>query len=343
MQPAASGDCRAFLVDTDIPTAANVYVYGVDDTAGAWLLQRLAGNSRFRIGGFIADHDGPAHGFPVTRTERYRPTAGDVVLVTDANRYAAFQDFSRNHPDAQCLNAVPFANIRFHESCAAASREGLRGQEHAHILLEVRAVVGFTMRFLSRDHVVFDIGSNTGGYIPLFRERGRAVHAFEPTPDLAATLRKTYVGRDDVKIIDRAVSDTVSRVPFYLDKRGATSGSSLNRDSPYVGEPIMVDTLRIDDYCAETGVIPGFVKIDVETYEVQVINGAWRTIETHRPIMIFEFWERQLREGYMELFERLSKYYRLVRTEDNCDALAVYRNFSGDGGDVVYNIGCLPL
>lgn len=333
---------RVFLVEADIPTGMRVYIYGPDEIFGPWLLRRLRGNDRFDIGGFIGQHNDYTHEFPIVAESTCSELPASVVLLTDIRLRSRFLDFSSRARQCWCLNAVPYTNLNYHEYCLETPAEALRLNPNSHVAIEVKAVVGFARRFLEEGAVAFDIGANTGGYIPTFRQLASSVHAFEPTPWLAAELREIYSGRDDIIIIGKAVSDHANRVPFYLDNRGATSGSSLNPLSPHVGpEPIMVETVRVDDYCEETGVVPNFIKIDVETHEVQVIEGAWTTIERYQPVLIFEFWEAMWKNGFDHLFDRLSTYYKLIRTEDWCDALDVYQNFTR--GDGVYNIGCVPF
>ena len=46
-----------------------------------------------------------------------------------------------------------------------------------------------------------------------------------------------------------------------------------------------VRTVRLDDYCAEHGLAPAAVKIDVEGAELAVLAGARETLARHRPVV----------------------------------------------------------
>src|SRR5271154_4862517 len=151
---------RAFLGDDDIPPGMRIFVYGVDDTFGPWLLHRLRGRGFLGIG-FIGPYPGTAHGFPVLAVADYRAVAGDLVLLALDNFRAEFLAFSGQHLGAWCLNAVPYCDLRFHEYCIAAPVEELRKLPDAHIPIEVKAVAGFAQRYVGKTDVVFDLGANT--------------------------------------------------------------------------------------------------------------------------------------------------------------------------------------
>ena len=88
------------------------------------------------------------------------------------------------------------------------------------------------------------------------------------------------------------------------------------------------------------------MKIDAEGADTEIIASHWGMIETHRPTMMFEYWNHQYSSKYQELFDRLVPYYRLVRISDGIDAYSYYSKWgrrieeTTPGYD---NIGCLPL
>src|SRR5690606_415958 len=66
-------------------------------------------------------------------------------------------------------------------------------------------------RLARRSDVVFDVGANAGIYslVALGANPGLTVHAFEPTPEIAARLRATadLNGLERLKVHETAVSD----------------------------------------------------------------------------------------------------------------------------------------
>lgn len=140
----------------------------------------------------------------------------------------------------------------------------------------------FTERLGAGD-VVLDIGANVGYYTllssVLVGDNGR-VFAFEPDPRIARWLRRHVQmnGRQNVRVEEAAVSDTRGTARF---ERGGGSGTGhLAREGGFE-----VRTLRVDDFCAERGIRPSAIKIDVEGAEGAVLAGARETIAAARPII----------------------------------------------------------
>jgi FkbM family methyltransferase len=131
--------------------------------------------------------------------------------------------------------------------------------------------------------VVLDVGANVGYYTllasVLVGDAG-AVHAFEPEPRNAEFLRRhlRINGRRNVTVQQAAVSDRAGTARFEF---GTGSGTG------HLGEAgtLEVRTLRLDDFCAEHGLAPAAIKIDVEGAEMSVLAGARSTLARHRPIL----------------------------------------------------------
>ena len=110
--------------------------------------------------------------------------------------------------------------------------------------------------------------------------------AFEPLPAYAERLRKEFPG---VRVVERALSDHSGRETFYCPRRYA-AWSGLGKQA-YPGETeveeIEVELTRLDD-ALPRDVKVGFMKIDVEGAELQVLRGGAETIERCRPWIVFE-------------------------------------------------------
>lgn len=130
---------------------------------------------------------------------------------------------------------------------------------------------------------VLDVGAHVGYYTlisaVLAGPSGR-VHAFEPNPRNAEFLRRhVRINRlDNVRVEQAAVSDGAGTARFDF---GTGSGTGHLADAG----ALEVRTLRLDDYCAEHGLAPAVIKIDVEGAEVSVLQGARETLARHRPVV----------------------------------------------------------
>ncbi|MEX0906735.1 MAG: FkbM family methyltransferase [Gemmatimonadota bacterium] len=128
---------------------------------------------------------------------------------------------------------------------------------------------------------VLDIGAHVGYYTLLSAvlagPRGR-VFAFEPNPVNHGFLqRHVAINRHaTVSVENAAVSDTSGRASFTFGSGSGTGHLSANGD-------VDVRTVRIDDFCRDRSVQPGYLKIDVEGAELSVLQGAEETIRAHLP------------------------------------------------------------
>ena len=144
-----------------------------------------------------------------------------------------------------------------------------------------------------RGRTALDIGANVGVWTEAMRRCGAHVHAFEPNPKLFAMLRAGAASRGvtlhDVALSDRT-GDAVLMVPRSrrgYSNQGATLSARKIGDREFGA--VTVATGRLDDLDLHD---VGFVKIDVEGHEREVIAGAQETIDRCRPTMIVEIEER---------------------------------------------------
>jgi len=147
---------------------------------------------------------------------------------------------------------------------------------------------------LCEGSVCFDGGANFGFYSLLARflvgERGN-VHAFEPATFAFSFLQKNLRDARNAKLVQAAVSDSNGTLQFA---RFSAISSGFNRvatvgNTASKAELISVRCLRLDTYCADTGVTPDLVKLDVEGHELAALQGMERTITTAQPFIIIEY------------------------------------------------------
>lgn len=130
-----------------------------------------------------------------------------------------------------------------------------------------------------------DIGANVGGYSVLLGrwvgDAGR-VFAFEPSPEayegLCAHLRMNGL-TNRVTALPSAVGGNVGTLPFIVE---ATAGEGRLAGRPSARASLDVPVTTVDTFCAEAGVTPDFIKVDVEGAELDVLRGARETIARTR-------------------------------------------------------------
>jgi FkbM family methyltransferase len=154
-------------------------------------------------------------------------------------------------------------------------------------------------RFLAADKIAIDIGANVGVLTTLMARRARKVLAFEPHPTCAAQLRSLRLR--NCEVIEAALSDrdgtALLRVPLAgegdLPALSTLAGGNDFHSQPEVEtvREVAVATIRLDAAVASR-LAPsdrvGFIKIDVEGFELAVLRGAADTIARHRPVLLVE-------------------------------------------------------
>ncbi|MDB1089470.1 FkbM family methyltransferase [Streptomyces sp. ACA25] len=139
---------------------------------------------------------------------------------------------------------------------------------------------------------VYDVGANIGLYAALIDaltgNEGPSVYAFEPTPEVAETARRLReVNGLHYRVVESAVADTTGTATLHRSLKSESS-NSLNPAHRDYRESVRVPVTTLDLFTAEHGLTPHLVKIDVETYEAQVLDGALRTIREARPWIVCE-------------------------------------------------------
>ena len=130
--------------------------------------------------------------------------------------------------------------------------------------------------------IVWDVGANLGYYTTQFAERvGRPgqVIAFEPVPSVFAELQKKLAGRPGVTLRQEALGSATGAVAMALaaDPLGATHTLVDGRTSTGHAT-IDVPVRRGDDLVADGVRPPTVLKIDVEGFEEEVLNGMLKTL-----------------------------------------------------------------
>jgi len=142
---------------------------------------------------------------------------------------------------------------------------------------------------LGPNSTFIDVGANIGEMvIDLSRnENFAACYAFEPIPECAEAIRKSlaFNGVSNTKVIQKLCGRSSGRIPFVVS-RDASNSSVFSPDEALDSQ--LFDMTSID---AEIQSPPGSVilLIDVEGYEIEVLQGASDLLELAKPIIIFEF------------------------------------------------------
>lgn len=148
-------------------------------------------------------------------------------------------------------------------------------------------------QIVNKNMTAVDIGANTGLYTYYLSIYAKTVIAFEPHTLFANFLTKAVA--DNVVVINKGLSNNNIHLPFYIPLKSghkqmniASFNKSTVQDTSYVKQMIEVVTL---DSMKFTDV--GYIKIDVEGHEHEVLEGAIETIESQKPVIQVEILGKQ--------------------------------------------------
>jgi len=136
--------------------------------------------------------------------------------------------------------------------------------------------------------VAIDIGANTGLYTFYLSKYAKQVFAFEPHELFAEFLSKAVAS--NVIVINKGVSNKNASLPFYVPVKSGRMQmniASFDNKTAVDWECIeeKVETVTLDSMQYKN---VGYIKIDVEGHEYEVLEGAVNLISTQKPIVQIE-------------------------------------------------------
>ncbi len=180
------------------------------------------------------------------------------------------------------VNAFPFELrisqsrlIAQHKRCGVSAliyNQGMYDWNNMHFLPEIARLANL--------HTFIDVGANIGVYSLILSEVSRLmVYAFEPHPVTYRYLQKNIEINPGRSIV--AVNSAVGNVDgtvYLTDHPGSATNRVLAGGSAEQESGLMVPICRLDTFCSSRNISPEIVKIDVEGYELAVLEGLGELI-----------------------------------------------------------------
>lgn len=174
----------------------------------------------------------------------------------------------------------------------------------------------FYAKVIKPEDLVFDVGANIGQRSEIFAQLAQKVIAIEPQPNCVRHLKSRFRFNRRVVIQQVALGDKPGEATMWQSSSPGissmsrrfidTMGSSVFRDEKWNKE-IKVTTKTLDDLINTFGV-PAFMKIDVEGYELKVLQGLTAPV----PFISFEHTPEMIDEARncAERLQQISPDYR---------------------------------
>lgn len=135
-----------------------------------------------------------------------------------------------------------------------------------------------SLEFVTDWRLAVDVGAHVGLWSRLLVERFQRVVAFEPVAEMRSLLERN-VPSDRLEIAPYALGDREGMVDLQYEPTRSMESYVVERAGGKV--PLK----RLDDFALPA---LGYLKIDTEGYELQVLRGAEQTLRRHMPIVIIE-------------------------------------------------------
>lgn len=152
----------------------------------------------------------------------------------------------------------------------------------------------------------YDIGANLGIYTCLLKRHAKEVHAWEPNPTLQLGLEATF--GDTIHLHKHGLSNQPGTAKLSFPKVDGTvyhGWGSIEHD--FAGEDkVFTHDIQLKTLDSQELPTAGFVKIDVEGHELQVLQGAMKTLERDQPWLLVEVEERHAGERCQETLRLLA-------------------------------------
>jgi FkbM family methyltransferase len=180
---------------------------------------------------------------------------------------------------------------------------------------EKRSVKLWTV--LSKDaKIIFDIGANTGLYSLIAKTINKSceVYAFEPLPGVFRIFEDNVKENNyNIHCYLKGLSDYDGKATVYLPE-GTDFAYSVTVNKKTISQnnfqEVQIDVNRLDTFIKQHKIEHiDLMKIDVETHEVEVLNGMAEYLYKFKPTLIIEVLDHEIGDKLNKIFERTDYLY----------------------------------
>lgn len=160
---------------------------------------------------------------------------------------------------------------------------------NANMQHTVSKVIALYGPFVQPGDLVFDVGAHDGVYTEIFLKLGLRIVAIEPQDACVSNLRAKFGRNKRVHIVVAGLAESEGEREFMITHRSMMSSMSpefirqiRNRGGKFSNmsweRTVTVPVTTCDKLIAQYG-LPTFIKIDVEGYEYNVIQGLTQPVK----------------------------------------------------------------
>ena len=176
------------------------------------------------------------------------------------------------------------------------------------------------INFLTKDHLVIDVGANIGMVSECLAKKGSKVISFEPNNKAFIELKKVAQRYSNIEVKHAAVGTQNKNVRLYMHKKtnsskeDLTQASSLLTKKPNISKEIYEDVKQIDfaEFLKSLKIKVELIKIDIEGYEIELIN---HLLDQNSLQYVKKIYLETHEEKIKELIEPTKKLKKRIKSE----------------------------
>ncbi len=142
---------------------------------------------------------------------------------------------------------------------------------------------------------ILDVGANIGQFaLPLARRvsADTVIHSFEPNPDVFSALQAHIADndlREKVVAWQLGLGSEEVELSLSVPDRNVGAGSLVRSYDHESSQSYSIRVRPLDDFMLENSLPPvSFIKVDVEEFENEFIQGAAETLDKYKPTLFIE-------------------------------------------------------
>lgn len=194
------------------------------------------------------------------------------------------------------------------------------------------------IKLLKFADTVLDIGANIGIYalIAATDNPNRKVYAFEPVPRTVKRLERNIELNkvENLQVECSAITNYDGEITLYIPSAAIPRAASTAKGFRESNEAISVQALTIDSFVTINNISKvDLIKIDTETTEHLVLEGAKNVLERDEPIIICEVLKAQTNKLFYSILDGTNYKYFWISSEglvekEQIEADKTYKNMN---------------
>ena len=229
----------------------------------------------------------------------------DYMLTNDLNNKVF--EIDENIYEINNYHNNENVSFKLYKKCNVCDciRRGFRWEEHQHDIID---------KYLTKDSICIEAGSHIGTLAIKLSKVCKKVYCFEPVINTFNLLKYNMENNcnNNYELFNKGLGEIckTENINWISDEGSGGIGLTNNlysKNNNKIGEEIeivTIDSLNLDKL--------DYIKIDVEGYEENIINGSINTINKYKPIIILECYKsfEPLIEGDLDFVK--NKYKLLL-------------------------------